>query len=72
MAELRAQTGGGDTSEGGPMGDECPHRDQVFIHQIHAKEAAGPTFARGLIGKDMLDAFGKKEISQQDFCMSTE
>jgi hypothetical protein len=72
MAELRKETGGGDTSKGGPAGDECPHRDQIFIHQIHASEAAGPTYARGLIGKDMLEAFAEKKISQQDFCMSTE
>lgn len=72
MAELRKETGGGDTSKGGPVGDECPHRDQVFIHDIHAREAAGPTYARGLIGIDMLKAFEEKKISQQDFCMSTE
>jgi hypothetical protein len=72
MAELRKVTGGGDTSKGGPAGDDCPHRDQVFIHQIHASEAAGPTYARGLIGIDMLKAFEEKKISQQDFCMSTE
>ena len=72
MAQLRSETGGGDTSKGGPAGDECPHSDQVYIHQIHASEAAGPTYARGLLGKDVHEAYMKKEISPQDFCMSTE
>jgi len=72
MAQLRSETGGGDTSKGGPAGDDCPHRNQVFIHQVHATEAAGPTFARGLIGKDMHEAYVKNEISPQDFCMSTD
>lgn len=53
MADLRAETGGGDTSKGGPAGDACPHKDQVFIHPIHAKDAAGPTYARGLLGQGM-------------------
>ncbi|KAL7502615.1 hypothetical protein ACHAXN_000548 [Cyclotella atomus] len=72
MAELRKETGGGDTSKGGPAGEECPHKDQVFIHQIHAREAAGPTYARGLVGMDMHAAYERKEISPQDFCMSTD
>ena len=72
MADLRKETGGGDTSKGGPAGDACPHKDQVFIHHINAKEAAGPTYARGLIGQDIREAYEKKEISPQDFCMSTD
>ena len=72
MAELRKETGGGDTSKGGPAGDDCPHIDQIFIHPISAKDAAGPTYARGLIGQDMHAAYLKKEISPQDFCMSTD
>ena len=72
MADLRRETGGGDTSKGGPPGDECPHKDQVFIHPIHAKDAAGPTYARGLIGQDIREAYEKEEISPQDFCMSTD
>lgn len=73
MAKLREETGGGDTRRGGPSGSgECPHRDQVSIHQIHASEAAGPTFARGLLGKDLLEDHAKGVVSPQDFCMSTE
>ena len=72
MAELRKETGGGDTSKGGPAGEDCPHRDQVFIHPIHAQDAAGPTYARGLIGQDIREAYEKKEMSPQDFCMSTD
>ena len=72
MAELRKETGGGDTSKGGPAGDECPHKDQVFIHPIHAKDAAGPTYARGLLGADIREAYEKDLISPQDFCMSTD
>ena len=72
MAQLREETGGGDTSKGGPAGDDCPHRDQIFVHAINAKDAAGPTYARGLIGQDMHAAYVKNEISPQDFCMSTD
>jgi hypothetical protein len=52
--------------------DNCPHRDQIFVHAIHAKDAAGPTYARGLIGRDMLDAYTANLISPQDYCMSTD
>lgn len=72
MAQLREETGGGDTSKGGPAGDACPHRDQIFVHAISAKDAAGPTYARGLIGQDMHAAYVNNEISPQDFCMSTD
>lgn len=72
MAELRQQTGGGDTSKGGPAGDACPHEDQVFIHPIHANDAAGPTYARGLLGQDIREAYERKELGAQDFCMSTD
>lgn len=72
MAQLREETGGGDTSKGGPAGEDCPHRDQIFVHPISAKDAAGPTYARGLIGQDMHAAYAKNEISPQDFCMSTD
>lgn len=72
MAELRKETGGGDTSKGGPAGEDCPHRDQVFIHPIDAHDAAGPTYARGLICQDIHDAYERKDISPQDFCMSTD
>mmetsp|Transcript_16144 Transcript_16144/g.29265 ORF Transcript_16144/g.29265 Transcript_16144/m.29265 type:complete len:636 (-) Transcript_16144:70-1977(-) len=72
MAKLRRETGGGDTSKGGPAGDDCPHMDQVYIHAINAKDAAGPTYARGLLGQDIVKAYEKNEISPQDFCMSTD
>eukprot|EP00581_Thalassiosira_minuscula_P016018 CAMPEP_0183722950 /NCGR_PEP_ID=MMETSP0737-20130205/14737_1 /TAXON_ID=385413 /ORGANISM="Thalassiosira miniscula, Strain CCMP1093" /LENGTH=636 /DNA_ID=CAMNT_0025953197 /DNA_START=58 /DNA_END=1968 /DNA_ORIENTATION=- len=72
MAELRMETGGGDTSKGGPAGDDCPHKDQVFIHPIHAKDAAGPTYARGLLGQDIRQAYEENTLSPQDFCMSTD
>ena len=72
MAELRQETGGGDTSKGGPAGDDCPHADQVLIHPIHAKDAAGPTYARGLLGQDIREAYNEKSLGAQDFCMSTD
>jgi len=72
MAALRQLTGGGNTSKGGPAGDACPHADQVYIHPIHAHDAAGPTYARALLGQDILEAYEKHEISPQDFCMSTD
>ncbi|KAL7531450.1 hypothetical protein ACHAXR_004056 [Thalassiosira sp. AJA248-18] len=72
MAELRQETGGGSTAKGGPAGDDCPHKDQVFIHPIHAKEAAGPTYARGLLGQDIREAYENNELGPQDFCMSTD
>ena len=79
MAELRKETGGGDTSKGGPMGsssesdiDNCPHKDQIYIHAIPAQEAAGPTYARGLLGQDIRTAYEQGQMSPQDFCMSTD
>lgn len=44
---------------------ECPFENQIYIHHIHAKEAAGPTWARGLISKDMEEAYLKNELSPQ-------
>lgn len=72
MAKLRDETGGGDTAKGGPPGDDCPHADQVFIHPIHAQDAAGPTYARGLLGADIREAYDEGKMSPQDFCMSTD
>jgi hypothetical protein len=60
------------TEEKGLSMDECPYKDQIFIHHIHAKEAAGPTWARGLISRDMEEAYLKDELKPQDFCMSTD
>ncbi|KAL7438674.1 hypothetical protein ACHAXH_005501 [Discostella pseudostelligera] len=83
MAELRKETGGGDTSKGGPLGnsgssnesdvlENCPHKNQIFIHPIPAQEAAGPTYARGLLGQDIRTAYEEGHMSPQDFCMSTD
>jgi len=52
--------------------DGCPFSDQVFIHQVHASTAKGPTYARGLLSKDIFDAFEKGNVSQQDFCLSMD
>jgi len=73
MEDLRRENGGGGTTaQGGPEGDECPHADQVFIHAIHAKDAAGPTYARGLLGADIRKAYDENVLSPQDFCLSTD
>ena len=53
------------TEEKGLSIDECPYSDQIFIHNIHAKEASGPTWARGLLSKDIEDAYLKKELKPQ-------
>jgi hypothetical protein len=45
--------------------DSCPYKDQIFIHDIHAKEAAGPTWARGLISKDLEEAHRQQSLSAQ-------
>ena len=51
---------------------DCPYANQVFIHEIHAKEAAGPTWARGLLSKHVEAAYKKGEVSPQDHCMSLD
>ena len=53
------------TTERGVARSECPYVDQIYIHHIHAKEAAGPTWARGLLSKDIEDAYLKNELSPQ-------
>jgi hypothetical protein len=50
----------------------CPYASQVFIHEIHAKEAAGPTWARGLLSKDIETAYKKGDLNPQDHCMSLD
>jgi len=59
-----------------PTGDEliesCPYSSQVFIHEIHAKEAAGPTWARGLLSKDIEAAHQTGDLKPQDHCMSLD
>lgn len=51
---------------------DCPYASQVFIHEIHAKEAAGPTWARGLLSKDTEAAYKSGELNPQDHCMSLD
>ncbi len=51
---------------------ECPYKNQIFIHEIHAKEAAGPTWARGLLSKDIEEAYKKGDLKPQDHCMSID
>lgn len=51
---------------------ECPYKDQVFIHNIHAKDAAGPMWARGIISQDMEKAYKDGLIKPQDHCMSID
>lgn len=53
------------TKEKGLSMEECPYKEQIYIHHIHAKEAAGPTWARGLLSKDIEDAYLKNELSPQ-------
>ena len=52
--------------------ESCPHSDRVYVHQVHAKEAKGPTWARGLLSKDMAEAYGRGDVSPQDHCMSID
>uniref|UniRef100_A0A7S2P201 Uncharacterized protein n=1 Tax=Leptocylindrus danicus TaxID=163516 RepID=A0A7S2P201_9STRA len=51
---------------------QCPHADQVYIHEIHAKDAKGPTFARGMLSADMDQQYHDGKLSPQDYCMSTD
>lgn len=53
------------TKEKGLPIEECPYKDQIYIHHIHAKEAAGPTWARGLLSKDIEEAYLKDELKPQ-------
>lgn len=50
----------------------CPYASQVFIHQVHAKEARGPTFARSLLSEDVAIAYSEGKVHQQDFCLSID
>ena len=45
--------------------ESCPYKNQIFIHNIHAKEAAGPTWARGLLSKDLEEAHRQQTLSTQ-------
>jgi len=51
---------------------DCPYKNQVFIHNIHAKDASGPMWARGLISQDMERAYRDGLIKPQDHCMSID
>lgn len=53
------------TKEKGLSIEECPFRKQIYIHHIHAKEAAGPTWARGLLSKDIEQAYLEGELKPQ-------
>ena len=50
----------------------CLYQNQITMYRIDAKDAAGPTWARGLLGKHVEEAFKEGMISPQDFCMSTD
>uniref|UniRef100_A0A7S1BNJ0 Glycosyltransferase 2-like domain-containing protein n=1 Tax=Corethron hystrix TaxID=216773 RepID=A0A7S1BNJ0_9STRA len=52
--------------------DSCPYADQITIHAIPAKQAKGPTFARGLLSQDLSKKYDKGEMSAQDFCLSMD
>ena len=53
------------TKERGLDINECPYVEQIYLHHIHAKEAAGPTWARGLLSQDIEEAYLKNELSPQ-------
>jgi len=50
----------------------CPYADQIYIHQIHAKDAKGPTFARGHLSHDWAVAAKEGKMSPQDHCLSMD
>ena len=60
-----AADGNKTTSEREDAVENCPYKDQVFIHDIHAREAAGPTWARGLLSKDIEDAYHEGKLKPQ-------
>jgi uncharacterized protein YihD (DUF1040 family) len=53
------------TDEMGIPFEQCPYKDNIIIHHIHAKEAAGPTWARGLLSKDIDEAYAKGDLNAQ-------
>lgn len=53
------------TKERGIPIEECPYKDQIYIHHIHAKEAAGPTWARGLLSNDIEQAYLNDQLKPQ-------
>ena len=62
----------GEVLTGDELIESCPYSSQVFIHEIHAKEAAGPTWARGLLSKDIEAAHQTGDLKPQDHCMSLD
>ena len=53
------------TTEKGLPIEQCPFSSQIDIHHIHAKEAAGPTWARGLLSRDIEAAYLRNELKAQ-------
>ncbi len=70
--KLMAKDRGEDTDLVEDVMKNCPFASQVFIHEIHAKDAAGPTWARGLLSKDVEKAYLNGELKPQDHCMSID
>ena len=44
---------------------DCQYVDQVFVHEIHARDAAGPLWARGLLSKDLEAAHKNGQVHSQ-------
>jgi len=70
VAEDKAKDMGEITVED-PMKD-CPFADQIFIHHLDASEAAGPTWARGLLSADIEEDYKSGIVNTQDHCMSID
>lgn len=70
VAEDRTKGEGQITVED-PMKD-CPFANQIFIHHLNASEAAGPTWARGLLSADTEEDYKNGIVNTQDHCMSID
>ncbi len=70
--KMMATERGEDSANLGNVLKYCPYVRQVYIHEIHAKDAAGPTWARGLLSKDIEAAHAKGDLNPQDHCMSID
>jgi len=53
-------------------GEECPRVDQISVHKVHAKDAAGPLYARGMLSKDVEMAYVDGKLKPQDHCLSMD
>mmetsp|Transcript_13920 Transcript_13920/g.16390 ORF Transcript_13920/g.16390 Transcript_13920/m.16390 type:complete len:666 (-) Transcript_13920:117-2114(-) len=51
---------------------DCEHADQIIIHHLDAAEAAGPTWARGMLSADMEVDYRNGIVNTQDHCMSID